>query len=402
MKIAESTITMSSSRSYMQSGSRAKGGVNKSFYETANSYVSSEDNKSSGSDTYTRGDNEELSLQDYCPVTYNNLNNVKKNMLQKANEFQNSVFKMIMGRISGGLFGGNTMHFVTYQEYENTSFHANGQAKTEDGRTIDFNVDIMMSRSYMEYMDVHIPAIQNALCDPLVINVGSDYADVKDQKFMFDIDSDGTEDEISMLGRGSGFLALDKNGDGIINDGNELFGTKSGDGFADLKEYDSDGNGWIDENDKVFSKLKVWCKGDNGEDILMDLKGADIGAIYLGSADTEFTFGGSDSIRDGVIRSTGFFLKESSGAGTVQHVDMAIGSDASYAVQGDDVVQALTVDRGNSSAQTNRQRENAQKVRREKALAKKRADDKRLKKQLEHPSVLPIVMPLFFSSSIHP
>ncbi|MCR4657855.1 MAG: hypothetical protein K5770_16775 [Lachnospiraceae bacterium] len=384
MKITESTITMSSSRSYMQSGSRVKNGVNKSFYETANSYVSSEENKSNGSDMYTKGDNEGLSLQDYYPVTYNNINNIKKNMLQKATEFQNSVFQMIMGRISGGLFGGNTMHFVTYQEYENTSFHANGQAKTEDGRTIDFNVDIMMSRSYMEYMDVHIPAMQNALCDPLVINVGSDYADVKDQKFMFDIDSDGIEDEISMLGRESGFLALDKNGDGTINDGNELFGTKSGDGFADLKEYDSDGNGWIDEYDEVFSKLKVWCKGDNGEDILMDLKDADIGAIYLGSTDTEFTFGGSDGIRDGVIRSTGFFLKESSGAGTVQHVDMAIGSDDTYAVQGDDVIQALTVDRGNSSAQTNRQRENAQKVRREKALAKKRADDKRLKKQLEH------------------
>ena len=383
MKIAESTISMASSRSYMQSGSRAKGGVNKSFYETANSCVSSEENNSSSSDTYTKGDNEELAIRDYYPVTYSNLNNVKS-MQQKASELQNQLLQMIMSRISGGLFGSRTMQFTTYQEYESTSFHANGQARTEDGRTIDFNVDIMMSRSYMEYMDVHIPAMQNALYDPLVINVGSDYADVRDQKFMFDIDSDGTEDEISMLGRGSGFLALDKNGDGIINDGNELFGTKSGDGFADLKEYDSDGNGWIDENDEVFSKLKVWCKGDNGEDILMDLKDADIGAIYLGSSDTEFTIGGADGIRDGVIRSTGFFLKESSGAGTVQHVDMAVGSDDSYAVGGEDVVQALTVDRGNSSTQTNRQRENAQKARREKALEKKRADDKRLKKQLEH------------------
>jgi len=383
MKIAESTISMASSRSYMQRGSRAKGGVNKSFYETANSCVSSEENNSSSSDTYTKGDNEERAIRDYYPVTYSNLNNVKS-MQQKASELQNQLLQMIMSRISGGLFGSRTMQFTTYQEYESTSFHANGQARTEDGRTIDFNVDIMMSRSYMEYMDVHIPAMQNALYDPLVINVGSDYADVRDQKFMFDIDSDGTEDEISMLGRGSGFLALDKNGDGIINDGNELFGTKSGDGFADLKEYDSDGNGWIDENDEVFNKLKVWCKGDNGEDILMDLKDADIGAIYLGSSDTEFTIGGADEIRDGVIRSTGFFLKESSGAGTVQHVDMAVGSDDSYAVGGEDVVQALTVDRGNSSTQTNRQRENAQKARREKALEKKRADDKRLKKQLEH------------------
>jgi len=383
MKIAESSVSMASSRSYIQSGSRAKGGVNKSFCETANSMVSSEEQKSSDSDSFTRSERDDLVSQDYYPVTYSNISNIRKNMLHQATEFQNNVLQMIMGRISGGMFGGRSMQFVTYQEFEATEFHTTGQAKTEDGRTINFNIDIMMNRSYMEYMDVHIPMMQNALYDPLVINVGSDSADVRDQKFMFDIDSDGTEDEISMLRRGSGFLALDKNDDGIINDGSELFGTKSGDGFADLKEYDSDGNGWIDENDEVFSKLKVWCKGENGEDILMDLKDADIGAIYLGSSDTEFTIGGSDGIRDGVIRSTGFFLKESSGTGTVQHVDMAIGSDDAYAVQGQDVVQVLTVDRGNNT-QTNRQRDNALKSRREKALEKKRADEKRLKKQMEY------------------
>ena len=86
MKIAESTITMSSSRSYMQSGSREKGGINKSFYQTANGSMSSEENKSRGSDSYTKGNNEELDFQDYYPLTYNNFNNVKINMLQKATE----------------------------------------------------------------------------------------------------------------------------------------------------------------------------------------------------------------------------------------------------------------------------------------------------------------------------
>ena len=55
-----------------------------------------------------------------------------------------------------------------------------------------------------------------------------------------------------MLGKGSGFLALDKDGNGKIDDGNELFGTKSSDGFGDLREYDSDGSGWIDENDEIL------------------------------------------------------------------------------------------------------------------------------------------------------
>ena len=37
----------------------------------------------------------------------------------------------------------------------------------------------------------------------------------------------------------------------------KLFGTSSGDGFKDLAEYDEDGNGWIDENDSIFNRLKV-------------------------------------------------------------------------------------------------------------------------------------------------
>ena len=86
----------------------------------------------------------------------------------------------------------------------------------------------------------------------------------------------------------SGFLALDKNSDGIINDGSELFGTKTGNGFSELAEYDSDGNGWIDENDEVYDQLKVWVKDENGKDTLLSLKEANVGAICLGSSKTTF------------------------------------------------------------------------------------------------------------------
>ena len=60
------------------------------------------------------------------------------------------------------------------------------------------------------------------------------------------------------------FLALDLNGDGRINNGSELFGALSGNGFADLAQYDSDANGWIDENDEIFQRLKVWSGADDG------------------------------------------------------------------------------------------------------------------------------------------
>ena len=126
-------------------------------------------------------------------------------------------------------------------------------------------------------------------------------------------------------GRSSGFLALDKNKDGKINDGSELFGTRSGDGFKDLASYDEDGNGWIDENDSIWKDLKVWTKDENGRDYLMDLREANVGAIYLGSAQTEFSLNRmADNQTDGIIRRTGVYLKETGEAGTIQHVDLTL------------------------------------------------------------------------------
>ncbi len=209
-------------------------------------------------------------------------------------------------------------------EHEETTFASTGKVLTSDGRSIDFNIEVSLSRACMSKIDT-LTSETYVLTDPLMINLDTDIGTVSDQKFLFDIDSDGTEEEISFAGAGSGFLALDKNGDGVINDGSELFGTASGDGFADLAAYDEDGNGWIDENDSVFNQLKVWAKDEDGNDILLNLKQADVGAIYLGSADTEFSLKDDANQTDGVLRQTGIYLKESSGeAGTINHVDLAV------------------------------------------------------------------------------
>lgn len=209
-----------------------------------------------------------------------------------------------------------------YEEYESTYFNANGVVKTEDGRRIDFNIELELSRSYVEYTGVEINDVQRVLMDPLVINVESNITSLSDQKFKFDIDIDGTKEEISMPGMGMGFISLDKNEDGIINDGGELFGARTGDGFKELSEYDQDGNGWIDEADDVFRKLKIWFKNEEGKDELVDLKSADIGAIFLGASNTEFSYVGASGL-NGIARKTGFYLKESGGAGLIQHIDLA-------------------------------------------------------------------------------
>lgn len=219
-----------------------------------------------------------------------------------------------------------------YSESESTTFDTNGLVKTTDGRNIPFSLSLSMSREFMQ--QTGIETVQEGAFvykDPLVINMDVPTASVTDQEFYFDIDADGTEDAIHNLGVGSGFLALDKNNDGKINDGNELFGTQSGDGFSDLAAYDEDGNGWIDENDAIFSKLKVWTKDARGNDMLLSLKDADVGAIYLGNMETEFDLTGDENSKRAHIQSTGIYLHESTGlAGSVQHVDFAVKEKTSH------------------------------------------------------------------------
>lgn len=216
-------------------------------------------------------------------------------------------------------------------ESEETSFSSSGLVRTADGREIPFNIQVGMSREFESYYEkttkMSISMIGTAdyagLCDPLVINLDSNVATVSDQKIRFDIDGDGELDMIGRLASGSGYLALDKNNDGKINDGTELFGTTSGDGFKDLAEYDRDGNGWIDENDDVWNKLKIMTYDADGKENLYTLAQAGVGAICLNKVATEFSQKSEDNAIQGVIRSTGIFLYENGSAGTVQHLDVA-------------------------------------------------------------------------------
>lgn len=235
-----------------------------------------------------------------------------------------------LGAISIGTTGtGTTWQKITavsgfVSESESATFASTGLVTTADGRKIDFNVEVSMSRAFMSKFGF-LETQDYIKTDPLMINLDTNIASVSDQKFFFDLDADGKEEEISFAGKGSGFLALDKNGDGKINDGSELFGTKSGDGFKDLSAYDEDGNGWIDEHDSIFSQLKIWTKDEEGNDHLIDLKKADVGAIYLGNADTQFSLKNDANELNAEIKKTGIYLKESTGSvGTLNHVDLVV------------------------------------------------------------------------------
>jgi hypothetical protein len=223
-------------------------------------------------------------------------------------------------------FGVEYDRHESHYEAEQTNFAAQGVVKTTDGKEIAFNLQLSMSREYFQQSDVSVrlgDAARQAK-DPLVINFNGSAAQLTSTKFAFDIDNDGTTENVSFVAPDSGFLALDKNNDGKINNGGELFGPTSGNGFNELAAYDQDGNHWIDENDAVFQQLKVWSKDAQGKDHLATLKEAGVGALYLGNVSTEFSLKDTANNLDGQVRSSSVYLGENGGIGSIQQIDLAV------------------------------------------------------------------------------
>jgi len=248
-----------------------------------------------------------------------------------VHSFGSRGFSLGFANIFGGAFAeGNTRleridgwrveHFQ--YESEQVSYQAKGVVHTADGRTITVDINMYMSREFVAYMGIDVEATRPV--DPLVINYGGTASSLMGDRFQFDLTMDGNLDHLAVLGEGSGFLAIDWDGTGVIKDGSQLFGPSTGCGFSELRQYDKDGNGWIDANDEIFDKLVVWHRDKDGNDTVFTLKELGIGAIYLGDIETEFSFKDETNQTLGIMRSTSFFLKECGGAGTVSHIDMMI------------------------------------------------------------------------------
>lgn len=205
---------------------------------------------------------------------------------------------------------------------EQVNFSASGSIKTKEGKKIEFSFAYSMQSRSQSHESIHLKA-GDALIDPLVVNYGSSVVNIANVKHEFDLDLDGQSDTFSFVGTGSGFLALDKNKDGKINNGSELFGPKSGNGFNELRAYDSDKNNWIDENDAVFEQLLLWTKDEAGEENLFRLSDKDIGALYIGSVSTEFDLNVNNQIQ-GKVKESSIYLKEDGKVGSVQEIDLVV------------------------------------------------------------------------------
>ena len=211
-----------------------------------------------------------------------------------------------------------------HQQDRQISFHSNGNIETTDGRILDFSFNLAFRQSELNIRR----QVSNGpfLLDPLVLSFADGFNTLASTVFSFDLDGDGQVEEISTLRKGSGFLAIDRNQDGKVNNGYELFGPITGTGFSELKEFDLDGNNWIDENDPVFDELMVWMGAGTADERLITLRESGVGALSLASVDTHINLKDKQGLLLGQITKTGLFIMEDGEIRSLQEVELNLGA----------------------------------------------------------------------------
>ncbi|MBE0496588.1 MAG: hypothetical protein IBX45_09280 [Campylobacterales bacterium] len=169
------------------------------------------------------------------------------------------------------------VHYQTsLEEHQAQVVEIHANIELGSGENLEVSLNLKWEQHFME-KDAF--SIQNGQIfrDPLVLSlVGSQ--PLAHTTFAFNLQ--GNEGKLVHLGANSGYLVLDKNGNGVVDSGSELFGPTSGEGFKELARLDEDGNGWIDSNDSLFSQLKFWHISESANQLL-SLEEVGIGALSL-------------------------------------------------------------------------------------------------------------------------
>ena len=151
--------------------------------------------------------------------------------------------------------------------------------------------------------------------DPIVLDLDGDGIELLDitKGVDFDLYGTGSKQAVAWIAPDDGLLVLDRNLNGTIDDGTELFGNLNedfSDGFEHLAELDraefgGNADGVIDANDAAFAHLKVWkdanTDGISGAEELVSLSALEVTSILLEARDSNRVSNGQRIARISVV-----------------------------------------------------------------------------------------------------
>jgi hypothetical protein len=215
-----------------------------------------------------------------------------------------------------------------------------------------------LSGSEVDYSDNTI-TVTKSICftfglTPLVVDMNGNGFDLvnQDHGVRFDMNADGKADLTSWVASTDGLLAVDANGNGTIDNTNELFGNGHTSGFEILGGYDTNHDGVINAQDGDWSKLQIWQDANQdgisqaGE--LHSLSQSGIDSISLATVQVNEAIGDSAvtevatiHFADGHTSQIGdayFNVTDSSMIGVGVRIDGSQADDVLYGTSDNDVV----------------------------------------------------------------
>lgn len=164
--------------------------------------------------------------------------------------------------------------------------------------------------------------------DPLTIDLDGDGLETigisQDNPIVFDHDGDGIKTGSGWIKSDDAFLVIDKNGNGQIDSGRELFGdntikadgTNAIDGFDALSEMDSNMDGFVNSSDSQFNNLRVWRDinqdGISQSSELFSLQDVGIKSISVNKTENSTVLSNGNELAD-----VGVFYRENGGVGNI-------------------------------------------------------------------------------------
>jgi Ca2+-binding RTX toxin-like protein len=233
--------------------------------------------------------------------------------------------------------GGTKMHDLSYgYEHMNTIEHVRVGGQEVELAKADIKWVTSYYQSYTGYDDPYDPYgdpyRRGGYIPPLAIDLDGDGIEMRsvEGSRISTVDADGKLWRVGWLGGDDGFLALDRDGNGVIDRlaeiqfARDLKGAQTD--LEGLAAYDSNADGKLDARDARFGEFRVWRdKNQDGLGVgkeLVTLTEAGIVSISLKGEATGFTY--ADGIDNTVLATTAIEWSDPNRVGLGYDVALAV------------------------------------------------------------------------------
>lgn len=240
----------------------------------------------------------------------------KEKWKESWDKLKNDIKDKINDGIDKGIEAGKDLKEAYEDALNDVRDVVDGLNKSWESFVRDFNADVdrvnaLINERWSQGLSV-VPRY-----DPLVLDIDGDGVETiaANSGITFDFDGDGLKTGTGWVNGDDGFLVLDRQTNGVIDNGGELFGVdtiksngqKAKDGFDALRDLDSNADGVFDSQDTEFTNVRIWQDlnqdGVSQTHELKSLANHNIIAINLGSTSTNQNSNGN------LISAVGTFVR---------------------------------------------------------------------------------------------